>query len=203
VQLAEGQALALGSTSAWVFPDPAASAGFLEFKGEGLKAVREAMKDKEHRMAVLGARMLADDKKTAEAFGTVELKTAGERSALASIARAASDAIVRSLNWMSEWVGGSPETEFALNTDFGAARMEPEMLTAIVGAYQTGAIPMSVMFENLKKGEIVRPDMEFEEYEAQLEDEGPDLSLEPPTQPAEDEEANAGLVASLRERLGL
>lgn len=203
VQLAEGQALALGSTSAWVFPDPAASAGFLEFKGEGLKAVREAMKDKEHRMAVLGARMLADDKKTAEAFGTVELKTAGERSALASVARAASDALVRSLNWMAEWVGAAPETEFALNTDFGAMRMQPQMLTAIVGAYQTGAIPMSVMFENLKKGEIVRPDMEFEEYEAQLQDEGPDLSLQPPVEPPTDEEEGAGLVQSLRERLGL
>ena len=203
VQLAEGQALALGSTSAWVFPDPAAKAGFLEFTGEGLKTIREAMKDKEHRMAVLGARMLADDKRTAEAFGTVELKTAGERSVLASISRAASDAMVRCLNWMAEWVGAAPETEFALNTDFGSARMEPQMMTAVVGAYQTGSMPLSVLFENFKKGEIVRPDMEFEEYEAQLEDEGPDLSMPSPETPDEDDDNAAGLVASLRERLGL
>lgn len=202
VQLAEGQALSLGSTSAWVFPDPAAKAGFLEFTGDGLKTIRDAMKDKEHRMAVLGARMLADDKKTAEAFGTIELKTAGERSALASVARAASDAMVHCLNWMAEWVGAAPETQFALNTDFGAARMEPQMLTAVVGAYQTGALPLSVLFENLKKGEIVRPDMDFEEYEAQLQDEGPDLTMTAPA-PAEPEEDASGLVASLRERLGL
>jgi hypothetical protein len=203
VQLAEGQALALGSTSAWVFPDPAAKAGFLEFTGDGLKTIREAMKDKEHRMAVLGARMLADDKRTAEAFGTIELKTAGERSVLASISRAASDGLTRCLNWMAEWVGAAPEVEFALNTDYGAMHMQPQMLTAVVGAYQTGALPLSVLFENLKKGEIVRPDMDFEEYEAQIADEGPNLSLPAPTAAPEPDDSAAGLVANLRERFGL
>ena len=202
VQLAEGQNLALGSTQAWVFPDPSASAGFMEFKGEGLKAIREGMKDKEHRMAVLGARMLADDKKTAEAFGTIELKTAGERSALASVARAASDGLTRCMNWMAEWSGAPTEASLMLNTDFGAMRMQPQMLTAIVGAYQTGAVPMSVLFENLQRGEIVAPDMDFEEYEAALADAGPDLTLEAPQPVNEDVEAS-GLVASLRERLGL
>jgi len=125
VQLSEGQVLALGSSQAWVFPDPSASAQFLEFKGEGLKEIRAAMKDKEHRMAVLGARMLADDKRTAEAFGTVELKTAGERSSLASAARAASDGLTRCLNWMARWVGAQQTAMLLLNTDFGAARMAP------------------------------------------------------------------------------
>jgi hypothetical protein len=202
VQLAEGQSLSLGSTQAWVFPDPAASAGFMEFKGEGLNTIREAMKDKEHRMAVLGARMLADDKKTAEAFGTIELKTAGERSALASVARAASDGITRCLNWMAEWVNAPPEASFTLNTDFGAARMQPQMITSLVGGYQTGAIPLQVLFDNFQRGEIVAPDMDFEEYEAQLADEGPDLNMTPPAPDMEPEDATS-FVQGLRDRLGL
>lgn len=177
VQLSEGQVLSIGSMSAWVFPDPSANVGFLEFKGDGLKTLADAIKAKEQRMAVLGARMLSDDRKSNEAFGTIELRTAGERSVLASIARAASDAIRRSLNIMAEWVGAPADVEFALNTDFGASRMQPQMLTALVGAYQSGAMPMSVMFDNLQRGEIVNPDMEFEEYQAQIEDEGPDLSM--------------------------
>lgn len=203
VQLAEGQSLALGSTSAWVFPDPQATAGFMEFKGEGLGAIREAMKDKEHRMAVLGARMLADDKKTAEAFGTIELKTAGERSALASIARAASDGITRCLNWMAEWAGATPEATFALNTDFGAARMQPQMITSLVGGYQQGAIPLSVLFDNFQRGEIVAPDMEFAEYEAQLADQGPDLNLSAPASPDVNPADATSFVQGLRDRLGL
>lgn len=200
VQLAEGQILALGSKTAWVFPDPSAKAEFLEFKGDGLKTLREALKDKEHRMAVLGARMLADDKRTAEAFGTIELKTAGERSVLASISRSASDAMTRCLDWMSAWVGAPEDNEFALNTDYGATRMEPQMLTALIGAYQSDTMPLSVLFDNLQQGELIRPDMAFEEYEAQLGDQGPDLAV--PAAPAQEPDQNT-FIASIRERLGV
>lgn len=201
VQLDAGQILAVGSTTAWVFPDPQANAGYLEFKGEGLKPLREALKDKEQRMAVLGARMLADDKKTNEAFGTLELRTAGERSVLASISRSASDSITRCLNWMAEWVGSPPEASIVLNTDFGAARMMPQMVTALLQAYQTDAMPLSVVFENFQRGELVNPDMGFEEYEQQLADEGP--SFEAPEPVAEPPSQDEGLMDNIRRRLGL
>lgn len=201
IQLDEGKSLSVGSTTAWVFPDPAAKAEFLEFKGDGLGTLREALKDKEQRMAVLGARMLADDKRTAEAFGTIELKTAGERSVLASISRAASDAIRRSLNWMAEWVGAPAEVEFALNTDFGAHRMDAQMLTAMVGAYQSDAVPMSVLFDNLQRGEIIRPDMDIETYKAELDDQGPSFDAPLLTAP---QAANDGtLLENIRARLGI
>ena len=214
VQLDAGQVLAIGSQSAWVFPDPSAKAEFLEFKGEGLETLRNAMKDKEGRMAVLGARMLIDEKRTAEAYGTVELRTAGERSVLASISRAASDAIKRSLNWMAAWVGAPETVEFSLNTDFGATRMQPQMLTALVAAYQGDVMPLSVLFDNMQRGELVRPDMTFEEYEAQLDDQGPSLAM--PTNADGnvfvvddnsdddlDNQQEADLMAGIRERLGL
>ena len=201
VQLAEGQILALGSKTAWVFPDPSAKAEFLEFKGDGLKTIREALKDKEHRMAVLGARMLADDKRTAEAFGTIELKTAGERSVLASISRAASDAMVKALDWMAAWVGAPEESQFSLNTDYGATRMEPQMLTALIGAYQSDVMPLSVLFDNLQQGELIRPDLAFEDYEAQLADQGPDLAV--PESPVEEVADQQTFIASIRERLGV
>lgn len=213
VQLQEGQALSVGSMTAWVFPDPSAKAEYLEFKGDGLKTLREALKDKEQRMAVLGARMLADDKRTAEAFGTVELKTAGERSVLASISRSASDSIIRCLNWMAEWVGAPPEVQFVLNTDFGAARMQPQMVTALMQAYQGDAMPLSVLFDNFQRGELVSPQMEFEEYEAMLADSGPSFEISPDI----DEESiddqrkierqemdqQQGLMENIRQRLGL
>ena len=211
VQLAEGQTLSIGSMSAWVFPDPQAKAEYLEFKGEGLETLRNAIKDKEQRMAVLGARMLSDDRRGAEAFGTIELRTSGERSVLASISRSAADAMTRALNWMAMWVGALPECQFSLNTDFGATRMQPQMLTALVGAYQSDTLPLSVLFENLQRGEIVRPDMEFEEYEAQLDDEGPSFEAGQNTFVSNDDNAEdrledereQSLVQALRDRLGL
>lgn len=206
VQLQEGQTLSIGSMSAWVFPDPSAKAEFLEFKGDGLKTLQQALKDKEQRMAVLGARMLADDKRTAEAFGTIELRTAGERSVLASISRSASDAIERALNWMAEWVGAPQDAEFNLNTDFGAARMAPQMVSALMGAYQGDAMPLSVLFDNFQRGELVNPQMEFEEYEAMLADEGPSFADSVIDEPQDNNSDNAEeqtLMANIRQRLGL
>ena len=206
VQLPEGATLAVGSMSAWIFPDPAASAGYLEFKGDGLQTLREALKDKEQRMAILGARMLAEDKRSSEAFGTVELKSAGERSILASISRSASDAIERCLNWMAEWVGAPQDAVFNLNTDFGASRMQPQMVTALLAAYQGEAMPLSVLFDNLQRGELIPPTMEFEEYEAQLDDSGPSFAQDDVSDADSDNgdnEAEQTLMANIRQRLGL
>jgi len=200
VQLAEGQTLSIGSMTAWVFPDPSAKAEYLEFKGDGLKTLQQALKDKEQRMAVLGARMLADDKRTAEAFGTLELRTAGERSILASISRSASDAIQRALNWMAQWVGAPQDAEFNLSVDFGAARMDPQMLSALMAAYQGDAMPLSVLFENLQRGELIKPQMEFDEYEAQLADAGPSFADAPAPQANPEEQS---LMTNIRQRLGL
>lgn len=204
VQLEEGQSLSVGSLSAWIFPDPSAKAGFLEFTGTGLAALSEALRDKERRMAVLGARMLMDEKRTAEAYATIEMKTAGERSVLASISRAASDAITRCLDWMAIWVGAQPDCRFSLNTDFGAARMQPQMLQQLVAAYQSDAIPLKVLFENLQRGEIIGPDMLYEEYQAQLETQGPSFDTPTLVDDTEDDQSDEmTMLQNIRARLGL
>lgn len=204
VQLQDGQTLSVGSMAAWVFPDPSAKADYLEFKGDGLETLRNAMKDKEQRMAVLGARMLMNDTRGAEAYGTMELRTAADRSLLASIARAASDALAKALNIMAEWVGAPQTCTFGLNTDYGAGRLQPQMMQQLVAAYQSDAIPLSVLFENLQRGEIISQAMKFEEYEAQLDDAGPSIDdgpLDIPNDNSNDEERN--LMQALRARLGI
>jgi len=197
VTLEPGQSLNIGSMSAWVFPDPAASAEYLEFKGDGLKSNVEAMKDKEQRMAILGARMLVEEKRTAEASDTVSMRTAGERSLLAAVANDVSDAMTRALRWMAEWSGVSTDgIVFKLNTDYGAARMTPQMLTALGNEVRSGQMPLEVYFDNLKRGEIANG--EFEDYEAKLDTQAPQMDA--PT--AESPPARGGM-AGLRNLLGL
>lgn len=168
VTLGDGQSLTIGSKTAWVFSDPSANAGYLEFKGDGLKTLAEALKQKEHRMSVLGARMLADEKRTSETTSTVELRTAGERSILAATAYDVSDAIRKSLDYMSMWVNGTANNKYTLNVDFGVHRMEYNMLNSLVSAVQSDMMPMRVFFDNLQRGEIVSPDITFEEYENEI-----------------------------------
>jgi len=91
-----------------------------------------------------------------------------------------SDTIRRCLNWMAEWVGAPADVQFSLNTDYGAHRLDPTMLRELVSAYQGGAIPLSTLFDNLQRGEIVQPDETFESFQAQIADAAPSLTTPVP-----------------------
>ena len=55
---AQDAQLRIGSGTAWLLPDPTSKAFYLEFTGQGLSELREALRAKEAMMATLGARIL-------------------------------------------------------------------------------------------------------------------------------------------------
>jgi hypothetical protein len=81
--------------------------------------------------------------------------------------------------------------------------MQPQMVTALLQAYQTDAMPLSVVFENFQRGELVNPEMEFEEYEAQLADEGPSFADGVSEVQSNAAEEQQGFLTNVRQRLGL
>lgn len=200
VQLEAGQSLNIGSATAWVFPDPSAKAEYLEFSGDGLQTIERALEKKVQMMAVLGSRMLTEEKRTAEATDTLAMRSAGERSLLAATANDVNDTLKRCLKWMAEWIGLDPDhVEYSLVLDFGAKRLDPQMIQALIGAYQGGVITFETLFFNFQRGEIIASDVEYEDYEAQITDAGP--SIEAPS--IEPESDNGGGMARLRGLLGL
>jgi hypothetical protein len=175
-QLEAGQKLQIGSSEAWVFPDPAAKAGYLEFSGQGLDPHRNRLSDLEKQMAILGARSLGGEKASNETATGAELRSAGERGTLAGVAADVSDAIRQCLDWMAARFGESAGAEFSLNRDYGLHRMDPQMLAQLVAAYQSGAMPVSVLFSNLKRGDIVPADMDEQTYMAGLDEATPTIA---------------------------
>lgn len=149
----------IGSSTAWVSDKVDAKAGFLEFKGQGLNALRELKKDKEHLMAILGARLLEDQRRAAEAADTYRIRQSGEGGALAAIVRTASDGMLRVLQEVAAWSSATPkqieEIKFALNNDFIAEKMKPEELRQLMEAWQQGAISQDTFLYQLKQGEIL------------------------------------------------
>lgn len=161
----------IGSLTAWVLQQPDAKAFFLEFEGKGLDSIKEALKDKEFRMAVLGARMLSDEKRASEAEGTVALRTAGERSILYNIASDVSDAIRKALRIMAVWAGQDATTlSYALNVDYGMSKLTHQQLTALISAWQKNSITGRTLFENLQRGDIISPDERYEDYKDKFTD---------------------------------
>lgn len=165
----------MGGGDAWAFPNPGTTVGMLEYTGQGLTSLENRLQAKENQMAVLGARMLEDQKAGVEAAQTAGIHRSGEQATLSSQGRTISKGLEIALGWFDEWAGGSGDAEAALNNDFLPVPMDAQKLTALVGAWQAGAISKETLFDNFKKGEIVRDATDFETEESKIANQPPAL----------------------------
>ena len=157
--------LRIGSSTAWVTETAGATAGFLEFTGQGLTTFERAMDRDERLMAILGSRMLEEQKRVGETAQAIELRQSGENSVLMTLALSVSDSVSQVLRWVYWWnsTEESPETIsedlvlLQLNTDFSAKGLGSDELTAIVAAWQAGAISQATMFDLFRRGEVLPP----------------------------------------------
>jgi hypothetical protein len=154
---------------------PGATAGFLEFTGQGLTTFERAMDRDERLMAILGSRMLEAPKRVGETADAIELRQSGENSVLMTLALSVSDSVSQVLRWIYWWnsTEASPETIsedlilLQLNTDFTARGLASDEITAVVAAWQAGAISRETMFDLFRRGEVLPPGRTDEE-EARL-----------------------------------
>jgi hypothetical protein len=188
-----GTVLKIGSGTAWVSSDPAAHAGILEFQGAGLSECRNALEDKQRMMAVLGARLLEEQKTVGEAAETIKTRVSGEQSIMRSMAATASEGLTLAFNWMMLWLGlDGTRAKIELNKDFIDARLDPTEQQSLMLLWQSGAISQETFYYNLERGEITRPGISFEEEQQLLEAQRlvreAEQAEEPETPPAEEEQ---------------
>ena len=126
----------IGSSTAWVTEQTGATAGFLEFHGHGLTSFERAMDRAERQMAVLGSRLLEDQKKVGETAQAIELRQSGENSILSSIATSLSDSLTQVLRWAYWWLSTADslaaisdnQALVRLNTDFSTKGLASDEL---------------------------------------------------------------------------
>ena len=152
---------------------------YLEFNGDGLQTLERKMDRTKASMAVLGARMLSGEDKSQIAENTLAMKTAGERAVIISIADTVSRAIRKALEIMAMWTNDNAEVTFALNTDYNLSTMDAQTLTAIVSAWQMGAMSQRDLFYNLQRGELIEETKTYEDYQGEIEMQTPTMSVTP------------------------
>ncbi len=157
--------LRIGSTTAWVTETLGATAGYLEFKGDGLSTFERALDRVERLLAVLGSRLLESQKRVSESAEALAIRQAGESSIIAGI----SSSVTASLNDVLRWVYWWHSTEampedvtaehisYQLNSDFEASMMSATEIQALVAAWQSGAISRDTLLHNFRTGEILPP----------------------------------------------
>ena len=168
--------LTIGSSTAWVSETPGATAGFLEFTGQGLTTFERAMDRDEQLMAVLGSRMLEAQKRVGETADAIELRQSGENSVLCGVALSVSDSLTHVMRWVYWW--NSTETTpgaigddvvlIKLNTDYSLKGLASDQITAIVAAWQANAISRETMFDLFRKGEVLPAGRSNEEEQTLL-----------------------------------
>nr|DAN08774.1 MAG TPA: portal [Caudoviricetes sp.] len=170
--------LKIGSTAVWVINDPSAKVGFLEFSGAGLSTLETRIAVKEKRMSILGARLLLDEKKTAEATETLQMRKSGENAVLTNVASTISEGIASFLKDVAFFENiASENLIYEINTDYNLTMIEPQLLAQIIAGIQSGDIPNEVLYDALLKGELMPKTIQsYEDYQAKLEQAAPQVT---------------------------
>lgn len=173
-----GETIAIGSGTFITMSDPAARAYMLEFSGAGLKTLADLKEEKRQMMVTLGARMLETQKNVQEAAATVAMRHAGERSALDVLAASIGAAVTLAARWHLFWQGveeqATNKVSFILNPEVMEV-LSADDVKVLVAAWQAGAISHKTLYENLQWGTWARENVTFEEEQADIEDEQPEL----------------------------
>lgn len=155
--------LYLGSSVAWISDEPNARCGFLEFTGQGLSALENAAKEKQQHMAILGARLLDSEKMAAEAAETLKIRRSSETNVVASAADTVGEALETVLEWCALWLGAPVEgIEVELNKEFLDLDISEGLMRALMEAVQAGMVSWDTYFFNLKRGQIIPPQVEMD-----------------------------------------
>ena len=139
--------------------------------------VKEAMDQKEQQMVALGARLVqpgAVVKTVAQAEGNNEV----EHSVLSLASSNVSQAYTKALNWVGRFMGESQESTYELNRDFAEHHLDPQMLTALIVAWQSGRLPEADLWGSLKKYGVIDPEKTDEEIKEELDSQDSGLGLD-------------------------
>ncbi len=161
-----GTQLKIGAATAWVLPT-GSTATYLEFTGQGLKALEVALDDKRSMMASLGAQLLDGRKNQAEAHETVRIRANSETSVLTRAVQTTENAINSALVKMAEWDGVTAPT-VKLNRDFVDAKLDATMIGQLMNAFLGGGMTLETLLWNFKRGEVLGPETDIETEVAKI-----------------------------------
>lgn len=156
--------LSVAPGAAWVFPEHDTKAEYLEFSGAGASVITEELKNIKDELSTIGHSILAPEKPAPEAAETQMLRRAAENATLAGFTRAVSRKLEKALKQFALWAdpAAAAELAYSLNTDFLPQQMTPQEMTALLGAWQAGAITQETFLYALRDGEIVSPTLDIE-----------------------------------------
>ena len=150
-------------------------AGVIEFQGQGLKFLESALEMKEAQISAIGGRMMPGASRGAsESDNSLKMKEMNEQTLLLNISDTLDEAMTQVIQWWADWNNASSATidkiAFEVNRDFLMKDIGAREFRAIHQMYADGVIPVDVVYDYLRKSEVIPEWMDSDEYKALLED---------------------------------
>jgi hypothetical protein len=166
----------IGGTQFQFFPNeehvPGADVKFLEFTGSGMKALSDGITHLESQMAILGAHIIAAEKKGVETAEALRIHRIGENGVLASFTRNISSQITLAMRKKGEGdkedIKKLNEWSVNFNTDYDVSDENIQALVALLAGRTTGEIPKISIFMMLKGMNLIPEQWSFDDYIAEI-----------------------------------
>ena len=167
----------IGGTQFLFFPNdeqtPSADVKFLEFTGQGMKALADGILHLESQMAILGAHIIANEKKGVETAEALRIHRIGENGVLATFTRNVSNSVTMALRKKGQWDGEDINklNKWAINfnTDYDISDENVQTLVALLTGRASGEIPRMTIYLALKAFNLIPEQWDFDEFILELE----------------------------------
>ena len=158
----------------WKFSDANSKVGVVGGDATDTSALSSTADKKEKMMATLGARLLEEQKKEAEAAETLRLRQSGEQASLSTISNSVGFGLEQVLKWLTLWASGNEsEVSVKMNTIFVDESVDPQLVASIFEQLQAGKISYQTFYQNLIRFGIARDGVTAEEELALVDAETP------------------------------
>lgn len=142
-----------GPMAAWMLPKDS-QAGYLEFQGAGIEALRKAMQDQQNAAAESGAKVI--DIGGTESGEARKARQNDQYSALYSVCVTAAEAVEQVLKYIAYWMGMNDQevTEqvvFKVLPKFSKDEVDSAMLQVVSNIVLSGEAPRTVLYDALRK----------------------------------------------------
>lgn len=151
------------------------TANLMEFNGRGLQHLENALRNKEDQIASIGGRMMPGTSRgAAESDNALLMQERNEQTLLLNLADTVDEGMTEVMGWWADWNNASANTiakiTFEVNRDFLIKDAGAREFRAIHQMYADGVIPLDVVFDYLRKFEVIPEWMDAEEYKGLLAD---------------------------------
>jgi hypothetical protein len=168
----DGQDIPLGPGATHYAADSSAKSWFMQTGGQGLADIEKGLDRLERQMAIVGARLLEEQRPGVEAAETVRLRSSGDSATLSDVAGSIENGLTKVLKDIGFWKGiAVNECNAAVNKDFVSTRLSSQDVAALLQVVQAGKMSEETFLWNLQQGEITQPGSSVEdELERMAED---------------------------------